>query len=359
MELFPRPVSALPEGTAYGRYLCGLSMIADHDGLGAVQLAETRWRTTPQVKAALDLYLKGPVAAASTTDATFAQPLVATGLVAEPLAYLQGATIVGALADRLARVPFNMQVALAPTVAIGDWVPEGASTPAAALSYGTVAPLRDAKIGVIVAETQELIRAGTPAADATVRRDTLDGLAMKIDQLFLNPAAVAAPGRPGSITNGTTAITSSGATPDLIRADLNAMGAALTTPTRTPVWIMAPKTALVVANAVGVTTVVTSGAVADSGSFLLGLPVIVHPNAPAQITLIDPGNILLADDGIFEVDVSAHASVQFDTAPTSPPTAATTFRTVFGDNLMSVRSRRWINWQRARAGSVVYMPVTY
>jgi hypothetical protein len=83
--------------------------------------------------------------------------------------------------------------------------------------------------------------------------------------------------------------------------------------------------------------------------------VIVSPNSPPQITFVDTGAILLADEGVFDVNVSRQASVRLDTAPTD----ATALQSLWQQNLIGIRPVRWINWLRAVPGAVSYMTVAY
>jgi len=46
-------------------------------------------------------------------------------------------------------------------------------------------------------------------------------------------------------------------------------------------------------------------------------------------------------------------------APTSPPTAATTYCSLFQNNLVGVRVLSWLGWRRAVPGSVAYMVTSY
>ena len=79
------------------------------------------------------------------------------------------------------------------------------------------------KYGVIVPLSEELVALSTPDAEATVRRTVLGGLAAALDNQFLLPTvAVSAGVNPGSVTNGSTEITTTGTTAAQIAADLPA-----------------------------------------------------------------------------------------------------------------------------------------
>jgi hypothetical protein len=158
----------------------------------------------------------------------------------------------------------------------------------------------------------------------------------------LDPAVT---GPPASITNGATAITSTGSTAAQITADIYALLAAVTGGPR--LWIMPETTAAHVAGAFG--------AAAALPSSLLGIPVIISDNSPAQITLLNVSQILLADEGLFDVSVSTQASVAMDTAP-DDTMALTSF---FQHNVVGIKTLRWLNWLRGHEDAVAYMAVTY
>ncbi len=70
-----RPLSYLPEGTAFCRYMMAKAL-GHGDGFRAQMIAE-QWRDSPQVKACLEdeFQVKAAVAVGTTSDATFAGPL--------------------------------------------------------------------------------------------------------------------------------------------------------------------------------------------------------------------------------------------------------------------------------------------
>jgi len=244
------------------------------------------------------------------------------------------------------RVPIDETAAV-----IGDWIVEMGPTPVAQFNFTTGPILVDTKLGVIVPLSRELILSGAPSAEATIRRTLLGTLAKTIDQLFLNPANAAAPGRPASITNGATVITSTGTTAAAIQADLAAMVAAITTSGGGLTWIMRRKTAATIGGALG--------AASGLPGNLSSVPIVVSDNSPAQITLVDMAAILYADDGQFAVSESGEATLQLNTAPDAPATAATIFTSLYQNDAVGMKALRWINWLRVVNGAVVYMPVTY
>ncbi len=127
---------------------------------------------------------------------------------------------------------------------------------------------------------------GDPIAEADIRASVVQAVASFIDQQFLLPTVALVPRvNPAAITNAATAITSTGATAAAINTDLAAMRNAITTP-GARVWIMRPGTADHIAAMIGGTAQV------NVPVSLFGTPLIVSPTSPAQITLVDPSQIL-------------------------------------------------------------------
>ena len=361
-DVVTRTIAPLPAGTALARFLHVLTE-SRSDLLWGQQIVEQRsvprpgmdasalWSTTPQVGKALELCIKAAIAPGTVTDATWASPLVQSRLAEDALTAMRGVSIIDALAPRCRKVPFGVKIPRSlSTSPVGAWLPESQPIPFTSLTYDSVA-LASTKLGTAVGMTYELLTAGTPASYQIVTRDLLTGLALAIDRLLLDPTVVAAPGKPASITNGATAITSTGSTAAAIAADLASLEAAITTGATGATWIMRPMTMAKVAAALG--------AASDLPRNLHAFPVIVSSNSPAQITLVDAAAILLADDGGFDVGVTKEATPQMDSAPMSPPDATVVNRPLWQQNEVAVKAIRWINWLRAATGAVSYMAVSY
>ena len=312
-----RVVSALPTGTALSRYLM-VKALAQGDVYTELALAE-KLKDSPTVHATVELQTKAAVAVGTTSDATWAGPLAVYGIAGEALALLRGASIIGALESRMRRVPFRVKVPRETGSGTGgSWIGEGLATPVAATAYDTLT--QDAyKAGTIVVLSDELLRLGDPDAERTVRETVIAGVAAFLDQQFLtNTVTLSAGLRPAAVTNGATAITSTGSTAAQISADLASMLAAITTTATSLTWVMRPTTAATIAmRLAGV------GTPTDLPRTLFGAPVILSANSPQQVTLLDAANILYSDTGGFDVAISTEAAIEMNSVPTDPPVAAT------------------------------------
>jgi hypothetical protein len=159
--------------------------------------------------------------------------------------------------------------------------------------------------------------------------------------------------RPAAITNGATAVTSTGSTAAQINADLSAMLALITTSGAGLTWIMRPLTAYKIAATIGGT------AAADIPRTLFGIPLVLSLNSPQQVTLVDANCILYSDTGGIDISVSTQALLEMDSAPAEPTVAGTIMTSLLQRNLWAVRVTRWLAYLRAQSGAVTYMTVSY
>jgi HK97 family phage major capsid protein len=269
----------------------------------ALMIAE-QWRNTPTVKATLDEQTKAAVAPGTTSDATWAGPLAVHGIAGEALQLLRGSSILGALESRFRRVPFRTSVARETGTGTGGaWVGEGAVTPVAATAFDLVSQ-EAYKASVIVPLSNELLQLGSPAAERTVRETVTAGVGAFLDAQFLtSTVTLVANTRPAAITNGATEVTSTGTTAAQMNADLAGLLAAVTTPGPLA-WIMRPTTAYRIAATIGGTAAV------NVPQTLFGIPLVLSANSPAQVTLLDPSQILYSDNGGIEIESSEQAALQ-------------------------------------------------
>lgn len=354
----------LPKGTGFTRYVLALARARGNIMMAAeMAKANEQWRAeTPDVEAVL----KAAVAAGTTTDSTWAGPLVQyQNLASEFIEYLRPLTIVGRIPG-LRRVPFKVKIPRQTGASSVNWVGEGKVKPVSALAFDSIT-LDLAKIAGIVVLTDELIRHSNPAAEALVRDDLAKGIVQFMDNEFVDPANASTDVSPASITFGVTPVTASGTTAAALRADLKTLMATFLDSNLSvadAVWLMTQQSAL------GISLMTNSlgqpefpGLTMNGGTFV-GLPVIASENIPATggsptdgfpIILAKAGDILLADDGNVTIDASREASLQMDGAPDSPPTASTVLVSMFQHNMMAIRAEREVNWKLRRAEAVGFI----
>jgi HK97 family phage major capsid protein len=337
----------VPKGTAFVRY--AMALANSRGSISDALMFARRWKdSTPEVLQALEQ----KATAGTTTDSDWAAPLVyPTQLAAEFLELLRPATVLGKLS--LKRVPFNVRITRQLTGSTVAWVGEAAPKPVGELSFDYVTLLYTKVAGIVVI-TEELARLSTPSAEDTVRQDMIAQISQFLDEQFLDPAITATAGvRPASVTNGATAVPASGTDAAALRCDLRDLfalfsGAHLSTSGAALVMseVMATSIGMMV-NALGQVEFNGLGA---SGGNLSGLTVVTSQSdiLADMIVMIKQSEVLLADDGGVQVDVSREATL--DMAGGSTPVFS-----LWQKNCVGIRAERWINWQKARPEAVAYI----
>jgi HK97 family phage major capsid protein/HK97 family phage prohead protease len=346
----------LPQGTAFTRFAQALAR--GKGDLNSAAVYAKQWSDTPDV----EIVLKAAVAAGTTTDATWAKPLVEYQFMAsEFIELLRGASIVGRLAG-LHRVPFNVKIPRQTAGASAGWVGEGAPKPLSKLAFDAITmPFN--KVAVIVVITEELARFSNPSAEALIRNDLIAAITLFIDSQFLDPAkALVAGTSPASITNGVAGQTPSGTTLDAAFTDLAKLVNLFATSNHamsSMAWVMTPARAATLGLSRNVMGVPEFPGLGASGGTLMGFPVVTSTNiVPGatgdRIFLIETSEILFADEGI-TLDTSREASVQLNDAPDNPATATTVLVSLWQNNLVGIRAERFVTWLPRRTGVVQWI----
>jgi HK97 family phage major capsid protein len=257
------------------------------------------------------------------------------------------------------RVPLNVAVPAVTADANAHQVGEGVTKPLSKFSTEllTVTPR---KIAAAVVVTRELLRFSSGLADSMLAMELARAVGAVADRRFLDPDAA------GSITNGATVINSGGGSLVQLDADFKAMLKALAASgdeaLTNAVWIMPSAVAIYLAGVRGTGGALAYPLVTAKGGSLMGVPVFTTgalnaTGSPAEyaLTLLDPQQILLGDEGNIAITVAEHATVQLDDAPDSPPTASTVTMSLWQANRAAPRAERWVGWQRVSTASVVTM----
>lgn len=349
------------KGTAFTRYVLakinGQGSISD-----AIRYVEGRkdWMDqTPEVL----LALKAAVNPGTTTEPAWAAPLaVAQPMRDEFLELLRPRTLLGKIPG-LRKVPFNISMPIQTGGGTYRWVGEGAPKPVGNLQF-TSANLLIAKAAGIIVISQELAKVSNPSAEQAVRNDMVKGMAAYLDQQFIDPTVAAVSGvSPASITNAAVSIGSAGSSAANAETDFKALVSSLISGNNgsvgSAVLIMSETNAFVLSLARTTNGDRMFPDLGPLGGNIAGVPVITSQVATTTVALVIPDEIMFADDGGIEIDVSREASVEMDTAPTSPPTASTITVSLWQMNLIGLKAERFINWKRARLSGVRYTTATY
>ncbi|SOZ49324.1 Putative phage-related protein (fragment) [Cupriavidus taiwanensis] len=351
-------------GTTFARY--AMALAAGKGNLHqSLEYAKAAFgKSSPEIVT----IIKAAVAAGTTTDPTWAAPLVEyRDMASEFIELLRPATIVGRL-DGFRRVPFNIRVPRQTAGASVGWVGEGKPKPVSKLGFDAIT-LPFAKVAGIVAITEELARFSSPSAEALVRDDLVETIGTFLDVQFIDPAVVANPAAnsPASITNGAHSASSTGSAFAAIDADLTGMigyMAAQGILLSGLAWVMNTRTKIHLENLRNVNEELAYPSVSASGT-LKGFPIVDSASVPITegvdpapdttfIALIAPREVLLADDGSVTLDASREASLQMSDDGTG------SLVSLWQQNLVGIRAERYIYWQPRRAQCVTVLTgVTY
>ena len=355
----------LEKGIEFARFAMCLGA-AKGDLHTAKSIAQARYPHSDRI----NLTLKAAVEAGTTTDATWALPLVEYNQFAgDFVEFLRPQTILGKFGaggiPSLRRVPFNIHIRGQTSGGSGYWVGEGAPKPLTAFDFEDIY-LGYAKVANIAVLTQELMRFSNPSAEALVRDSLAQALIARLDLDFVDPAkAAVANVSPASITNGVSAILSSGIDADAVRADVKSALTTFISANISPsagVWIMSAQTALALSlmrNALGQKEFPD---ISMMGGSFEGLPVIVSEYITTDsnghyVVLVNASDVWLADDGNVVIDASREASLQMLDNPTnnSATGTPTTMVSMFQTNSVAIRAERWINWKKRRSAACTYI----
>jgi hypothetical protein len=316
------------------------------------------------------LVTKAAVAPATTTETTWAAPLVGeeTSVFADFVEFLRPQTIIGRFGQggipSLRTVPFRTALIGQTSGGDGYWVGEGQAKPLTKFDFSrtTLEPLKVANIAVA---TMETVRDSSPAADGIIRDQLAAALRERLDIDFIDPSKAASAGvSPASILNGVAGIAATGSgDADDVHTDLKALFSAFIAANNAPtsgVFIMTATTALsltLMQNALGQPEF---PGMTMMGGILSGLPVIVSEYVPTAsagsvVALVNANDIYLGDMGGIDLSMSSEASLQMDSEPDNPATASTVLVSLWQNNLVGFRAERTISWARRRESAVAYL----
>ncbi|MGX7952428.1 phage major capsid protein [Tsuneonella sp. HG249] len=287
--------------------------------------------------------VKAEVAAGSTASGNWALLLEDTeAAVTEFFAYVRDRSIIGRLAG-LRRVPLRTRLISAATGFSAAWVGEGKAKPVSKATYAA-GTLPSRKVSTIAVVTRELLESVDPAAETLIRNDLAAALVAVIDQSFIDPANAGTTDiEPASVTNGVTAVTSTG---DGI-GDLRLLIDAFPGDLERAVLVGSPSTFAALHDPHFLPTLGVRGGTA------MGIPAIPSNAAGDTLALIDPEGIAVGEDGM-EIRTSNQASIEMldgslagDSIGVVPGTAASTV-SLWQTNSSAILLEQRINWETAR-----------
>jgi HK97 family phage major capsid protein len=206
------------------------------------------------------------------------------------------------------------------------------------------AQLTPQKAAVLVALTNEFLRASPNEAQQLISRELLSGCALAADQKFLAVAL-----------SGVTPFTSSGSTAPAFRSDLAGLLASVATDQPSRLFLAMPSLVCKTLAVMGATSTNATPAFPElgpQGGSISQIPVVVSDAcATGVVTLLDASRFAGASDPV-TIENFRHANVVMDSAPDSPPVASSNVLGLWQANMTGILAERWIGIQRLRTGSV-------
>jgi HK97 family phage major capsid protein len=323
--------------------------VAKGDASGAVAYAESQnWSNVRDVVTSI----KAAVSAESISD--YALPTPAAFDLSE---FIRPLTIIGRLVG-LRRVPARVRMIAATSGSGAFWSGEKNPRPLTRMTFqgSTLEPL---SVVAMLVTTVELLRSSAPSAESILSRDLASAAVQAMDQAFIDPANAGIDNvKPAAVTNGVSAIHSSGASLAGIDADLALLIQALSdagSDLQFATFVLRPRTALYLSGLRGTGGALAYPGMGVKGGTLAGLPALVSAASPSdvgspqeggEITLLDPSQILVTDDGAGKVEVSEQTSIAMVDNPAAPASMVSMWQT----ESVCLRSVRYANWQRVRPG---------
>jgi HK97 family phage major capsid protein/HK97 family phage prohead protease len=345
-----------PKGIGFIRTLMAMASAKNHP-YEAIQIAKKRW---PDQAAAIEelIHIKAEQLPATTSGTTWASPLMQASqrLVGEFIELLRPATIIGRIPG-LRRVPFNVTVPVQSGGGTYQWVGENAAKPVSGLSL-TTAVLRQTKVAGIIPYTKEALRISDPSIEMVIRNDMIRGVADYEDSQFIDPTVHDSIGvNPPSITDQIVNVVASGLTATLFIDDMSNIVGKMLANNQDPadlVILMSNSVALNLSSKRNSQGARYFPDINVGGGNYNGIPIITSKNVGARIILLNPSQILIAEDPAISIDMSEEASLIMTTTPGSSP-AASQLVSLWQNNLIGLRVDHFITWKRGLTAAVEYL----
>lgn len=354
----------VPKGTAFTRFV--MCKVAGRNSTSdAIRHFESNKQWMDQTPEVLEM-LKAAVNWGTIAEPAWAAPLAVAQPFNDFLELLRPETLLGKIPG-LRQVPFNISMPVQTGGGTYAWVGEGAPKPVGQLQFASVT-LGIAKAAGIIVISEELAKISSPSAEMVVRNDMVRGMAQYLDVQFIDPTVAAVANvSPASITNLANGFATAGTSGDNARTDIKKAITLMTGtasgannyPISECVLVMGEANAFALSTALTSNGVLVNPGLTSKGGNILGLQTVTSQSAGQVVALVHAPSILYADDGGVNIDVSREATVEMNTVPTSPISAASVYVSLWQANLIGLRAERFINWKRARTTAVVYTTATY
>lgn len=217
------------------------------------------------------------------------------------------------------------------------------------------------RVGGLVVQADELLRADPTIVDAILAADLADALAFATDAALLDVAAMPSDAEPGGLAYASPTFPVAGTATADLDAGFTALQRSLTDAGHTlanAIWAMPAGTLSALQqrrDSSGAYAWPTLHAVQPT---LLGRPVFGTPAVPlhgsprmASIALVDATSVRYADDDRLAVDVARHAALELSDAPSAHADDGTgaAMTSLFQLDAFAVRAVRFVAWRLGRS----------
>jgi Phage capsid family len=231
----------------------------------------------------------------------------------------------------------------------GGYVSQGSAKAVSVLSLASqlVDPMKAAALLVV---SQELAAFSASEADGLINSELRYAAARAVDAQFLAVAA-----------SGATSFAMSGSTATVFRQALVGALSLIATDTRSRIYIVVTPAIAKSLAVIGGTSTSAEAAFLDAtyvGGSIGGLEIVVSDALAAGTWMVIDASAFIASSGDVELNILDQASIQFDTAPDSPPTAATNIQNLWQLNLVALIAERFFTVTRVRSNSVAVITGT-
>jgi Phage capsid family len=255
------------------------------------------------------------------------------------LASLAPISLFDALLPSMLQLPLRTKVTAVSTVLSASSLPESGVKRASSIAV-TGSDLEATKAAAFVAVTAELLK-HSPLANAVLQAELRRAISRATNAIFL-PLLVAG-----------ASVASSGSNANAVRQDLRTLLASVTSGADSKLFLITTRT---IVEALSVLGDSQGGpgfpTVTVDGGSIGGMTVIPCDEVTAgEIILVDASQVAAGSDGLV-LDSSTEASVHMDTAPDSPPGAASAYVSLWQLNLVALRAERYIGAKVLRSDAV-------
>jgi HK97 family phage major capsid protein/HK97 family phage prohead protease len=353
----------LDPGIGFARFT--ICKAASYLSRGEEKASEIATKRYPSDSRLHQMFTKATVAAGTTTDATWAGPLVdPANYAGDFVEFLRPRTILGRMMG-LRNVPFNVRILGQTSGGSADWVGQGKPKPLTKFDFSATT-LTWAKIAAIAVISDELARFSSPSAERLVRDALAAAVIERMDIDFIDPAKNAVSGvSPASITNGIAPMSVSGTDAAAVRADFQALFNAFILDNQDPttaVLIMPSTVALALSMMVNSLGQPEFPGLTMNGGNFMGIPVITSQYAAWTspdvniVVLVNASDIFISDDGQVTIDASREAALEMlDTGFTQNQPTGASLVSLWQNNLIGLKAERYVNWARRRTEAVQWI----